>query len=76
MILDFKLPGMSGLEILDNIANDNALVQPPVVVYSGKRLTNKEIERLQQYTDMFIKKNGETPEEFMDKMVSSIRLES
>ncbi len=56
MMLDLMLPGMSGLDLLDVVSDDVNIIQPPVMIYSGKDVTDDERERLQKYTDTFIKK--------------------
>ncbi len=56
MMLDLMLPGMSGLDLLDMVSDDADIIQPPVMIYSGKDVTDDERERLQKYTDTFIKK--------------------
>jgi len=56
MMLDLMLPGMSGLDLLDIVSDDVNIIQPPVMIYSGKDVTDEERERLQKYTDTFIKK--------------------
>ncbi len=72
MIMDVILPGMSGIEMLDAIAADHTLVQPPVVVYSGAELTDDNLRHLALYTDTFIKKNSCAPEKLFDDVLSDL----
>jgi len=69
MILDVRLPGMSGIELLDIIASEPQLNQPGVVVYSGTSLTAAEEKRLSRYTDTFIKKNLTAPQKVLDDVL-------
>jgi CheY-like chemotaxis protein len=68
MIVDLRLPGMSGLEMLEAIADMPDIQQPPVMMYTARDITDDERQRLQKYTDVFIRKNGGTTD-FMLKQV-------
>jgi len=72
MILDIGLPGISGLDLLDEVADDHEIVQPPVIVYTGKDLSETEKQRLFKYTDSFIQKNGEAKDEAFEKMFDKV----
>lgn len=72
MILDLNLPGMSGLDMLDSIAADSALTQPPVIVYTGSQLSPKQIKHLENYTGSFIQKNGHSPEQILSAMLETL----
>ena len=62
MILDLGLPGMSGLDLLDKISKKRSIVQPAVVVYTGRSLSREDYERLRRYTDSIVLKGGESKE--------------
>ena len=42
VVLDLRLPDMSGFEVLDKIRNDNLLSNVPVVVFTGRELSTEE----------------------------------
>ncbi len=42
IVLDISLPDMTGLELLSKIRNNEDIPQIPVIVYTGRELTNKE----------------------------------
>ena len=60
MILDLGLPGMSGLDLLDKISEEKFIVQPAVIVYTGRTLSHNDYERLRHYTDSIVLKGGES----------------
>lgn len=72
MLLDIKLPGMSGLELLDTVVTNTEIKQPPVIIYSAKDLTEEESNRLCYYTQHFIQKNGAPISNIMEKILLSV----
>ena len=75
MMLDLMLPGMSGLDLLDIVADDVDIIQPPVMIYSGKEVTAEEKIRIQKYTDTFISKK-DSSESLMDGVNRSFPVEN
>jgi CheY-like chemotaxis protein len=67
MILDLRLPDMSGFELLDRLETDEALHKPPVIVYTGKELTREENEHLIRYADTVIVKGIKSDERLLDE---------
>jgi CheY-like chemotaxis protein len=67
IVLDLGLPGMSGMELLDQLAATPAGV-PPVVVYSGRDLSPEENLQLRQYTDAIVVKGARSPERLLDEV--------
>src|SRR5690606_36253467 len=51
IILDLTLPDISGFEVLKQLKADKDIPNVPVVVYTGKELTAKEVDELHEYTD-------------------------
>ena len=45
VVLDLRLPDMSGFEVLDQIRNDEGLSNVPVVVFTGRELSAEEDAR-------------------------------
>ncbi len=50
VVLDLMMPDMSGFDVLDALKADPITQQIPVIVVSGKVLTDQERERLKQQT--------------------------
>ena len=66
IVLDLGLPGISGLEMLEKLAQTGSI--PPVVVYSGRELSREENLRIRQYTDSIVIKGVRSPERLLDEV--------
>ena len=66
-ILDLTLPDMSGFELLDLIQRESVLHKCPVIVYTGKALTEEENEQLLQVANSVIIKGVKSPERLLDE---------
>jgi CheY-like chemotaxis protein/CHASE3 domain sensor protein len=67
IVLDLGLPGMSGLQLLEQLSHASEGV-PPVVVYSGRDLSREENLLLRQYTDSIVIKGARSPERLLDEV--------
>lgn len=67
MILDLGLPGISGLGLLKECA-DRHLMMPPVIVYSGRDLSEQDAIVLREYTDSVVIKGARSPERLLDEV--------
>jgi CheY-like chemotaxis protein/HAMP domain-containing protein len=67
VVLDLRLPDMSGFEILDEMRRDAALADIPVVVFTGKELSSDEDERLHSMARSIVVKGVESPERLLDE---------
>ncbi|MHB1271776.1 MAG: response regulator [Rhodanobacter sp.] len=67
MVLDLGLPGMSGMELLERLATSASGI-PPVVVYSGRDLSNEETLQLRAHTDSIVVKGARSPERLLDEV--------
>ena len=67
IVLDLGLPGMSGLQLLEQLSHASEGV-PPVVVYSGRDLSREENLVLRQYTDSIVIKGARSPERLLDEV--------
>jgi CheY-like chemotaxis protein len=67
MILDLRLPDMSGFELLDRLETEKMLHKPPVIVYTGKELTREENKHLIKYADTVIVKGIKSEERLLDE---------
>lgn len=76
MLMDIRLPGMSGIELLEKISSDETIKDLPVVAYSGKELTESEKQKIHNYTEIFIQKIGKEPEYVIETMLERMRVSS
>jgi CheY-like chemotaxis protein/HAMP domain-containing protein len=77
MVLDLKLPGMSGTELIQTIKDDPALARLPIVVYTGQELTREEQTGLSRLAETIIIKDVRSPERLLDETALFLhRLES
>jgi CheY-like chemotaxis protein len=67
MVLDLRLPDMSGFEVLEKLAEDSALSELPVVVFTGKELSAEEDARLHALARSVVVKGVESPERLLDE---------
>jgi CheY-like chemotaxis protein/signal transduction histidine kinase len=67
VVLDLKLPDMSGFELLEHIRQDDALTQVPVVVFTGRELSPEEEAQLHSIARSVIVKGVESPERLLDE---------
>ena len=66
MILDLKLPDMTGEKLLEKLSKSES-PHFPVIVYSGKDLTREEELKLREYADSIIIKGVVSPERLLDE---------
>ncbi len=67
MVLDLKLPDMTGYELVRAIKDDPSLRRIPVVVYTGKELNRQEELELRRLADTIIVKDVRSPERLLDE---------
>ena len=67
VVLDLRLPDMSGFEVLEAIRDDGELRDLPVVVFTGKELTTEEDSRLKNLARSVVVKGVESPERLLDE---------
>jgi CheY-like chemotaxis protein/signal transduction histidine kinase/HAMP domain-containing protein len=67
VVLDLRLPDMSGFEVLERIAGDPELADLPVVVFTGRELTPEEESRLHTMARSIVVKGVESPERLLDE---------
>jgi len=65
MILDLGLEDMDGLQFLNRITNNKDIKEIPVIVYTGKDLTQSEEKVLHQYAGSIIIKGARSPERLL-----------
>src|SRR5262249_50794016 len=67
VVLDLRLPDMSGFEILDRLREDERLRDVPVVVFTGKELSPDEDAQLHTMARSVVVKGVESPERLLDE---------
>jgi len=67
VVLDLRLPDMTGFEVLEQIAAREALRDLPVVVFTGRELAPGEDARLHELARSIVVKGIESPERLFDE---------
>jgi HAMP domain-containing protein/CheY-like chemotaxis protein/signal transduction histidine kinase len=67
VVLDLRLPDMSGFDVLEQIRNDASLSDVPVVVFTGRELSAEEDARLHTMARSIVVKGVESPERLLDE---------
>jgi CheY-like chemotaxis protein len=67
VVLDLRLPDMSGFEVLEELGADQALSEVPVVVFTGRELSAEEDARLHTMARSIVVKGVESPERLLDE---------
>ncbi|MFI3120111.1 MAG: response regulator [Methylococcaceae bacterium] len=67
MVLDLGLPGINGLNLLEECSRKQ-LSMPPVIVYSGRDLSEQDTLALREYTDSIVIKGARSPERLLDEV--------
>jgi CheY-like chemotaxis protein/two-component sensor histidine kinase len=67
VVLDLKLPDMSGFEVLERIRDDAELCDVPVVVFTGRELSADEDAKLRSMARSVVVKGVESPERLLDE---------
>jgi CheY-like chemotaxis protein/CHASE3 domain sensor protein len=67
IILDLSLPDISGFDLLEQL-NELAISLPPIVIYTGKDLTQEEESYLRRFSESIIIKGARSPERLLDEV--------
>jgi HAMP domain-containing protein/CheY-like chemotaxis protein/putative methionine-R-sulfoxide reductase with GAF domain len=67
MVLDLKLPKMSGFTLLEKVKEDERFHTLPVIVHTASDLTRQEETRLKRYAETIIVKDVRSPERLLDE---------
>jgi CheY-like chemotaxis protein len=68
MVIDLKLPDMTGQQLLERMAKGESKSFPPVIVYTGRNLTRDEEAELMRYSRSIIIKGARSPERLLDEV--------
>jgi HAMP domain-containing protein/CheY-like chemotaxis protein/signal transduction histidine kinase len=67
VVLDLKLPDMSGFEVLERIRDDASIADVPVIVFTGRELSPEEDAQLHTMARSVVVKGVESPERLLDE---------
>jgi CheY-like chemotaxis protein len=67
VVLDLKLPDMSGFEVLERMRADRSLADVPVVVFTGRELSAEEDAQLHTMARSIVVKGVESPERLLNE---------
>jgi CheY-like chemotaxis protein len=67
VVLDLRLPDMSGFEVLEALRADATLADVPVVVFTGRELSAEEDAQLHTMARSIVVKGVESPERLLDE---------
>jgi CheY-like chemotaxis protein len=67
LVLDLKLPKMTGFALLEKIKADSRFGDLPVIVYTGQELTRREETRLKKYAESIILKTVDSSDRLLDE---------
>jgi CheY-like chemotaxis protein/signal transduction histidine kinase/HAMP domain-containing protein len=65
MVLDLRLPDMSGFELIEKLQTELGRYDLPIIIYTGKELTHKEEMHLKKVADAIIVKEASSPERLL-----------
>jgi CheY-like chemotaxis protein/signal transduction histidine kinase/HAMP domain-containing protein len=67
VVLDLRLPDMTGFDVLEQIREDTSLSDVPVVVFTGRELSVEEDAQLHTMARSIVVKGVESPERLLDE---------
>ena len=68
VVTDLALPDGTGYDLLERLAANTAHVALPVIVYTGRMLSDDEEHRLRRYSKSIIIKGAKSPERLLDEV--------
>jgi CheY-like chemotaxis protein len=67
VVLDLRLPDISGLELLDTLQADESMRDLPIVVFTGKEMSDEEETHLRKMAKSIVIKGAQSPERLLDE---------
>ena len=68
VVIDLNLPDLSGYQLLEQMALQEDISFPPVIVYTGRVLSAAEEQQLRRYSKSIIIKDARSPERLLDEV--------
>ena len=68
VVTDLALPDGTGYDLLERLAGNTAHAALPVIVYTGRMLSDEEEHRLRRYSKSIIIKGAKSPERLLDEV--------
>ncbi len=68
VILDMGIPDKSAYDTLDNIKKNPALEDVPIIIFTGKSLSQAEEQRIRQYADSIVIKTAHSYKRMLDEV--------
>ncbi|MFL5893783.1 MAG: response regulator, partial [Thermoleophilaceae bacterium] len=65
IVMDLKLPKMSGFQLLEQVGTDERFQHIPVIVHTGKELTRREETKLRKYAKTIVVKDVRSPDRLL-----------
>src|SRR6185312_1175685 len=67
VVLDLRLPDMTGFEVLEKLHKESPLSDVPVIVFTGRELSAEEDAQLHTMARSIVVKGVESPERLLDE---------
>ncbi|HXV17865.1 MAG TPA: response regulator, partial [Gemmatimonadaceae bacterium] len=67
VVLDLGLHDMSGFDFLEKVKSDPTKAELPIIVYTGKQLSQAEETKIKKYAETIIVKDVRSPERLLDE---------
>jgi CheY-like chemotaxis protein/signal transduction histidine kinase/CHASE3 domain sensor protein len=68
IILDLKLPDISGFELLDRIKSQPALAHVPVIINTAMELDDKKMAHIMRYSEAMVLKSNKSNDRLIDEV--------
>lgn len=68
VVLDLGLPGMSGFDLLDHIQTMESGRRVPIIIHSGRELSEDDERRLRRYAQSIVIKGAKSPERLLNEV--------
>jgi CheY-like chemotaxis protein/signal transduction histidine kinase/HAMP domain-containing protein len=67
MVLDLGLGGEDGFQLLEEVKRTPEMQEIPIIIYTGKELSQQEETQLRRYAETIIVKDAKSPERLLDE---------
>jgi CheY-like chemotaxis protein len=75
LILDYMLPDMSGIDLLKQVDNSSQLDHTPVMVYSAKDFSTRELSQLKNMANSVILKDVNSLERLLEETIMHLHID-